>query len=160
MNRLKFYNVNDKYIRYLHSFDIKVPFNKNQNRPYVGIVIEINSFKYFAPMFSPKKNHMKYEDNPTYIKIGSQYGIIRFNNMIPVIDKYLKYINFDNINDIKYKNLLLAQNRFIQSNTDKIRDKAEKLYKFVTIDKKVFFVNLSCNFKLLKEKAALYSKLN
>lgn len=160
MDRLKFYNIDDDYVNYLHKFDNKVPFNKNQNRPYIGIVIEINNFKYFAPMFSPKKNHLKYGDNPTYIKIGSQYGIIRFNNMIPVLDKYLKYINFNDIGDMKYRNLLLAQNRFIQTNTTRIRDKAKKLYKFVTIDKKDFFVSISCNFKLLEEKAALYSKIN
>ena len=111
-------------------------------------------------MFSPKPNHTYYSDNPTYIRIDTQYGIIRFNNMIPVADKYLTYIDFNNITDIKYKNLLLAQNRFIQANTDRIRNKAKKLYKFVTIDKKDFFVNLSCNFKLLEEKAALYSKIN
>ena len=156
MERLKFYNIDNKYINYLYQFDNKVPYNKNLKRPYIGIVIEINKIKYFAPLFSPKKSHTKYSDNPTYIKIGTQYGIIRFNNMIPVVDRALKYIEFNNIKDEKYRNLLLAQNNFIQKNTNIIRKKAQKLYKFVVIDRKEFFVNLSCNFKLLEEKSKKY----
>ena len=58
--------------------------------------------------------------------------------------------------DEKYKNLLMAQNNFIQQNTNKIRNKAEKLYKIITVDKKEFFINLSCNFKLLEKKANEY----
>lgn len=156
MERLKFYNIDNKYINYLYQFDNKVPYNKKLKRPYIGIVIEINKIKYFAPLFSPKKSHTKYSDNPTYIKIGTQYGIIRFNNMIPVVDRALKYIEFNNIKDEKYRNLLLAQNNFIQKNTNIIRKKAQKLYKFVVIDRKEFFVNLSCNFKLLEEKSKKY----
>ena len=156
MNRLKFYNIENKYINYLYQFDNKVPYNKEEKRPYVGIIIEVNGTKYFAPLFSPKIVHKKYSDNPTYMRIGKEYGIIRFNNMIPVIESVLKPIKFSDINDKKYRNLLMAQNNFIQQNTEKIREKAEKLYKIVTIDKKEFFINLSCNFKLLEEKANLY----
>lgn len=156
MEKLKFYNINNDYINYLYKFDNKVPYNKQQKRPYIGIVIEINNIKYFAPLFSPKKTHSKYSDNPTYIRIGTQYGIIRFNNMIPVINSVLNYIDFNDIKDIKYRNLLIAQNKFIQQNTERIRKKAEKLYEIVTIDKKQFFVDLSCNFKVLEEKAKLY----
>lgn len=158
MEKIKFYNIDNDYIKYLHQFDKKVPFNKQQRRPYVGIVIQIENINYFAPLFSPKKSHTKYSDNPTYIRIGEQYGIIRFNNMISVDETCLNYIDFNQIEDKKYKNLLLAQNVFIQKNTEKIRKKAEKLYKWVTKDKKEFFVELSCNFKLLEEKSVLYSK--
>ncbi len=54
MERLKFYNIDDEYIKYLYQFDKKVPYNKNNKRPYIGIVLEIKGTKYFAPMFSPK----------------------------------------------------------------------------------------------------------
>lgn len=158
MNRLKFYNIENNYINYLYQFDTKVPYNKNQKRPYIGIVIEVNNIQYFAPLFSPKKVHMKYSDNPTYMKIGKDYGIIRFNNMIPVVKDVLNPINFNDIKDDKYKNLLIAQNNYIQQNTERIRKVAEKLYKMVTIDQKEFFVGLSCDFKLLEEKSKLYTK--
>lgn len=158
LEKLKFYNIDNDYINYLYEFDKKVPFNKGEKRPYIGIVIKIENVRYFAPLFSPKKVHSKYSDNPTYMRIGGQYGIVRFNNMLPVAEKCLKYINFDDIDDEKYRNLILAQNVFIQRNTERIRKKAEKLYKWVTKDKKKFFVDLSCDFKLLEEKALLYEK--
>lgn len=159
MERLKFYNVNDDYIKYLYQFDKKVPFNKNNKRPYIGIILEINGMTYFAPMFSPKPQHSRYKANATYIKIEENLGLIRLNNMIPVSKENLKYIDFNKIQDKKYRNLLIQQNNFIQINTDKIRDVANKLYNFVTEDKKEFFVNICCDFKLLEQKCRLYNNL-
>lgn len=152
MGRLKFYNVDDEYIEYLYSIDNRVPFNKNNKRPYIWIILEINKFKYFAPMFSPKQQHNKYKTNATYIKIGEGLGIIKLNNMIPVNIKNLRYIDFNNIEDKKYRNLLIQQNNYIQLNTDKIREKANKLYQFVINDNKKFFTDICCDFKLLEEK--------
>ena len=158
MDRLKFYNIDDQYIEYLYQFDKKVPFNKNSKRPYIGIILEINGITYFAPMFSPKQQHSKYKANATHIRIGEKLGMIKLNNMIPVNKENLKYINFNDIQDKKYKNLLIQQNNFIQLNADDIRQTAEKLYKFVTIDKKEFFIKLCCDFKLLEEKCKYYKK--
>ena len=45
MDRLKFYNIDDKYIAYLYNF---------VKRPYIEIVLEINGIKYFAPMVFAK----------------------------------------------------------------------------------------------------------
>lgn len=103
-------------------------------------------------MFSPKQQHNKYKTNATYIKIGEGLGIIKLNNMIPVNIKNLRYIDFNNIEDKKYRNLLIQQNNYIQLNTDKIREKANKLYQFVINDNKKFFTDICCDFKLLEEK--------
>lgn len=158
MERLKFYNIDDEYIKYLYEFDKKVPFNKNSKRPYIGIVFQINKTTYFAPMFSPKQQHSKYKANKTYIKIGNNLGIIKLNNMIPVSMEYLKYIDFNDIQDKKYRNLLIQQNNFIQLNSDKIREMANKIYKFVTIDRKDFFIHICCNFLLLEKVSEDYKK--
>lgn len=159
MERLKFYNIDDKYIEYLYQFDNKVPFNKNSKRPYIGIILEINNTTYFAPMFSPKPQHSKYKSNATYIKIGENLGLIRLNNMIPVCKENLRYIDFNKIQDKKYRNLLIQQNNFIQLHTEKIRDTANKLYKFVTIDKKDFFIKICCDFKMLENKCKLFNHI-
>ena len=158
MERLKFYNIDEEYITYLYKFDKKVPFNKESKRPYIGITLEIQGITYFAPMFSPKKQHSKYKANATYVKISNDLGMIRLNNMIPVNKESLRYINFQDIQDAKYKNLLIQQNNFIQLNTEKIRNKANKIYNFVTKDRKEFFVELCCNFKLLEEKCNQFRK--
>ena len=57
MDALRIYKVTDGYIRYLHSRDSKVQFNKDAKRPYVGVVFDFGGFKYFVPMESPKPNH-------------------------------------------------------------------------------------------------------
>lgn len=156
MERLKFYNIDDEYIEYLYQFDKKVPYNKNSKRPYIGIVLEIKGTKYFAPMFSPKQQHSKYKANATHINIDNNLGMIKLNNMIPVNEKDLRLIEFNKIQDRKYKNLLIQQNNFIQLNTDKIREMANKLYEFVTVEKKAFFLQISCDFKLLEQKLKEY----
>lgn len=109
-------------------------------------------------MFSPKQQHTKYKSNATHIRIGENLGMIKLNNMIPASKDNLRYVNFDNIQDKKYKNLLIQQNNFIQLNTERIREMADKLYKFVTIDKKKFFIQICCDFKLLEEKCKSYKK--
>ena len=124
-----------------------------------GIIFELNNHTYFAPLNSPKPAHDKYDDNATYMRIidGKEIlGLIRFNNMLPIDKKYLTYINFDDIKDYRYRKLLSKENRFIQKYTKEIRKRANQLYKIVTVEKRPFFVNLSCDFKLLEEKAKEY----
>ena len=43
---LKFYIVEEKYIEYLSQFDKHVSWNKNQKRPYIGIVLKIEDYLY------------------------------------------------------------------------------------------------------------------
>ena len=47
---LKIYYLDENYINYLRKFDTKVAYNKNQTRPYIGIVYTFNGFNYFAPL--------------------------------------------------------------------------------------------------------------
>lgn len=52
MNSIKFYIISEKYIEYLSKFDNHVSWNKNQKRPYIGVVLEIKNILYFAPLYS------------------------------------------------------------------------------------------------------------
>ena len=53
-----FYTITDEYIDYLSKKNPHVMSNKLEtrtyHRKYVGILTEINGFKYFVPMSSPK----------------------------------------------------------------------------------------------------------
>lgn len=40
---MKFYHIKDDFVSFLRQYDSKVSENKNQTRPYVGVVLEINS---------------------------------------------------------------------------------------------------------------------
>ena len=56
---LKLYEVDNNYIDYLKKFDNKVLHHSNPSynhtRKYLGILFNINEFKYIAPLSSPKQ---------------------------------------------------------------------------------------------------------
>ena len=89
LSKLNFYTIVENYIEYLSRFDKHIAYNKNQKRPYIGVIIVVESHYYFAPLFSPKPKHKTYKENLTFFKIINQknkenLGIIRFSDMIPV----------------------------------------------------------------------------
>ncbi len=51
---MKFYYIKDSYIEFLREYDLKVSINKQGSRPYVGVVLEVDGIKYYAPFTSPK----------------------------------------------------------------------------------------------------------
>jgi len=82
---IKLNYINDAYISYLRKFDSIVLENKNEKRPYVGIVCTVNNINYFVPLSSPKNKYLNMKNTKDFHKIGNgKYGIINFNNMIPV----------------------------------------------------------------------------
>lgn len=66
LGKLNFYIVDDNYIKYLSKFDKHIAYNKEQKRPYIGVVIIVNDCYYFAPLFSPKQKHKTYKSNLTF----------------------------------------------------------------------------------------------
>ncbi|MDR3260063.1 MAG: type III toxin-antitoxin system ToxN/AbiQ family toxin [Fusobacteriaceae bacterium] len=151
----------DGYLDYLAKYDKKVPQNKNEKRPYVGILFEIGEIKYFAPLTSPKLKHEKMRETLDFVKIeGGKLGAINLNNMIPV--NKIAIIEY-NINKLKLLGdsmypLLNNQMRYINKNSKRIRDRATKLYYEVNSGKVNPIIERCCNFKLLEEKAILYMK--
>lgn len=67
---MKFYNMKDSYIQFLRQYDTKVAENKQESRPYVGIVLEINGINYYAPFSSPKPKHQKMKNGKDFRKIN------------------------------------------------------------------------------------------
>lgn len=59
---MKFYNIADEYINFLRTFDSKVSENKQESRPYIGVVIEIEKMKYYAPFTSPQSETPQNEE--------------------------------------------------------------------------------------------------
>ena len=55
IGKLNFYIIDDNYIEYLSRFDKHIAYNKNQKRPYVGVILVVENHYYFAPLFSPKQ---------------------------------------------------------------------------------------------------------
>ena len=162
---MKLYNVTDAYVDYLKQFDLKVPENKAEKRPFVGIVFSINGYNFFAPLSSPKPKYRRMKNMPDFHKINSGLqGVINFNNMIHIPDSELISIDIDNLTDVNYKNLLNAQIQFINGIHVSLEAKARSLYQLVGSDDEILTPNQlkvkqrCCNFGLLQNKSKLYKK--
>jgi len=159
MENLKLYKVHNHYIKYLHSVDSKVQFNKDARRPYVGVVFTFRRFKYFVPMESPKPNHANIKSGKHLLKIESgKYGILGFNNMIPVHKDALVKFNIKDEQDIKYRTLLERQVKSINNMKADVLNHAQMTYFDVIDNKNKFLVGISCNFKKLESACKSYNK--
>lgn len=159
MTNLRLYRVEDKYIRYLHKVDSRVQYNKNARRPYVGIVFEFHKFKYFVPMESPKPNHKKIKNGKHILRIkNGDYGLLGFNNMIPVHEDALISFDINNVEDEKYRRLL--QNQIVVINRMKadVFSHAHNTYFDVVEGTNSFLVSISCNFRKLESACKSYDK--
>lgn len=147
---MKLYTIDDEYVQYLSQHDKLIAYNKGKTRPYVGIVFKINDIQYFAPLYSPKPQHSKYKENPSFMRIqGGKLGIIRFSTMIPVPDDCIELLDV-NKQEEKYKILLRQQIIHISANEETILKKAKSIYKSVTNHTNKFLESISCNFHLLE----------
>lgn len=157
MESLRLYRINSKYISYLRGTDKKVQLNKNAKRPYVGIVLYVGEFRYFAPLESPKYNHKKIKSGKHLLKIDSgNLGLIGFNNMIPIHDSALIEFDINSEPDIKYAELLKRQVTWINRNKATVYDHANKTYYAVVNNTNKFLVSISCNFKKLENACKGY----
>ena len=163
---LKLVKIDTEYCDYLRSFDNKVPYNysKKQNRPFVGVLFEVNNLEYFAPLSSPKPKHLKIRNNLDFMRIANgELGAINFNNMIPVNDINIEYINFNAVTKLKwekqYLKLLKEQFYWLNRNREKIYNTSEELYNRYMNNKLPRNIkDRCCNFPLLEEKSREYNK--
>ena len=125
---MKFYHIKDDYIAFLKEYDSKVAENKNERRPYIGVVLEIDDLKYYAPFTSPKAKHLKMKNTKDFRKIsGGKLGAINFNNMIPVTESALIQLDISKEQDERYKRLLQNQYLAIVADQDGIKRTAAQL---------------------------------
>ena len=166
---MKFYYVDSDYIQYLKQTDPKNVQNNYENaankKPYVGIVLRVNDKDYFAPLSSDKNQKYKTikESNPTVYKLvtnnNNYLGVIKLNNMIPVKKSELNQMTRESISekDSKYQKLLNTQRIVINSNEDKIKQKAELLYRLVVEQKNDFYSQISAKFSQLEKACDNYA---
>lgn len=165
--RFKFYHINEEYIKYLRIFDSNVTDNskenKKENRPYIGILIEVNNFKYLAPLSSKKAKFYSMKNNIDFIKINSgKEGAINLNNMLPVDSIFISEYNPTSEKDLDYKNLVEKQLSWCNEeiNKSKILKYAEKLYRLSQTNRLPKNIEKRCcNFKLLEEKNLEYLEI-
>ena len=64
---MRIYIVKEDYINYLKKFDDNIRDNKNESRPYIGILLEVNGMNYIAPLASPKEKHKSMKNNIDFL---------------------------------------------------------------------------------------------
>ena len=158
MKNLKIYYISESYINYLRQFDKNVAYNKNNTRPYIGIVYTYNNYNYFAPLASPKPKHRDINSKAIdifKIKEG-ELGVVNINNMIPTPIEELTEV-LPTVTDIKYKKMLEGQLTFLNNNKAEL---FKKINHFQNMYRKnhlsVSILNRCCNFTLLEEKFKKY----
>ena len=164
--KLNLYSVSDNYIKYLRKFDDKIYDNKEDirtyERKYLGVVLTVNEFNYYIPMSSPKKSDyldidkkLIKKDTKTIIRMyegGRLYGTLRISNMIPVPITELEPYTISTETDLKYKEVILGELRYINDNSNKIIKYAKTVYNQKIKNINIGYIKNTVNFKLLEEK--------
>lgn len=151
MAKLRFYHVSEDYIRFLHGADRRVQHNKDQRRPYVGVVLRVKDFDYFVPLESPKPGHAKIRSGGPVMKLdGGKLGIMGFNNMIPVVDAALIDFRINEVADEKYRLLLYNQLAFCNRHKQQILLRAENTYRRAVEGEIPLYKKVCCDFKKLE----------
>lgn len=159
MKNLRIYRITDQYIRYLNSRDNKVQYNKGARRPYVGVVFDFGGFQYFAPLESPKENHVNMKPGKHILKLDNgRYGLIGFNNMVPVHKDALIEFDIAAESDEKYRRLLERQVTLCNRMKADILNHAQMTYFDVVTNKNKFLVSISCDFRKLEKACKSYNK--
>lgn len=141
-----------------------INYDRKQLRPFIGVLFEVNNYKYFAPLSSPKPKHKKMKTTLDFLKIeDGNLGAINFNNMLPVTDKNIIELDLDKKGftkaEEKYRKLLKEQIFWLNRNDEKLYGKSKKLYdKYVNGSLNPSIAKRCCNFILLEEKCTEYNK--
>ena len=109
---------------------------RTYHRKYLGVLTELNGFRYFIPLSSPKEKDYNKQgkiknDSEITIYIRNKdklYGTLRLNNMIPVPESELVKYDLNDEGDLRYKMLVLNELYFVRANAKRIEAAAKNLY--------------------------------
>lgn len=153
---MELYKVDTTYCNYLHYYEPKIPYieDEKENRPFIGVILNVNGKNFFAPLTSPKKKHLMMKDMQDFLKIDQgRLGGINLNNMIPIPKSYLEKIEINTLKDPKYKIMLKKQMRWINQNELRIHNRARNLYYLISNGHTTKeLLRRCCDFRLLERK--------
>lgn len=160
MDAINLYEIDSKYIQYLSAFEEHLFRNKKLSqvftRKYIGVVLKINGFDYFAPLSSFKPKHKRLSETKDFIKVGT-LAVINLNNMFPAPMQICKQVVINDIIDTHYKNLVRTEYRIIKQKTQLILTNAKAVYEHKSTNDGKSKLSQRCNdFKLLEAKCREY----
>ena len=155
IEKFGFYTVKADYLQFLNSRDSEVYYNTSYQtavKPFVGIVIMVADYHYFIPLTSAKIKHIKWKNvsddcfliyeilkNERVLDryICKEYSdeqklhilsVLDTKKMIPVHENAYQKVDFNKIEDLKYRDLFRKEYAFCLKIQDKILKRAEKIY--------------------------------
>ncbi len=170
MDEYKLYSISDNYIKYLrktqdHVFSNKIE-NRVHERKYVGVVLYIKDYFYFAPLSSPKNSDYMIKDGKRIIRKSiipiirmvdngrngqELLGTIKLSNMIPVPMNELCVYDLNCEEDVRYKNLVFKEVNYIRKNKELIKRNAAILYRQkIAGDQSAGYITNTLDFKQLE----------
>ena len=153
---LGFYNIDERYIKYLQGFDAKVPNigYAAHNKFVCGVVLKINNLDYYVPLSSNQKMFK----TSFAIKDGNNIvATLRFSFMFPAPLNVLSIMNFKQIEqeDRRYGKFLEKEWRYCISKEQQILNKAKRVYSMGSNPNHQFY-KVCCDFLKLEEAAKEY----
>ena len=160
MGKLRFYEIDVKYIDYLSQFSAHLFHNATgaqaHSRKYIGVLFEVNDMKYFAPLSSFKPKHRRLSEMVDFIKIGDM-AVLNLNNMFPVPDGVYSLKDPATEQNHQYRTLLNNEIRIIRQKSALILANAKTVYEHKMTNDGKSRLAMRCNdFKLLEEKCREY----
>lgn len=155
------YEVNEKYVDYLvphapHLFHNKKPGQSN-NRKYIGVILEVNGYSYFAPLSSFKEKHTRMQETIDFLKIGNK-AVININNMFPVPSGMATRVDINAIKNRPYRDLLREEYRIIKVRSPLIFKNAKVVYDRKLKDKNSALAKRCNDFAFLEELCQTYKR--
>lgn len=151
MGKLKFYDIDRDYIRYLKTFDHQVPDidYSTFNKFFCGIVLRMGEFDYFAPVTSLTKQQ---RTNLLIYDKGRAISSIRFSFMVPAFADMLSLTDFGS-QPQAYQDLVNTEIQYCNRNVKAVYKRAREVYA-IGVNSKHPLHYTCCKFELL-EKASL-----
>ena len=174
-NNFKFIRVKSDYINFLLRYDNKIQYNDNllgkENKPFLGVLFNINGQNYYVPLSSANKKkklidmHKRYKKTNKKVidiffiedKNGKLLSILNLNNMIPIAKNSIVELN---IKSDKDASLLQKEFQFCNKHKRELRERAKKLYSIVKNHTNERIEKRCCNFLLLEVKCKEYEEKN
>ncbi|MCD8023050.1 MAG: type III toxin-antitoxin system ToxN/AbiQ family toxin [Lachnospiraceae bacterium] len=169
---LHVYRMDMKYIRDLQKIDSGVmsvsPQIGKEERPFLGVIVMCNGYKYCVPLSKPKEKHKRMRNKIDFKKIevdGELLGVLNFNLMVPVKDAQIKKIDtiirkHDNYETKVRKAYLAKELNWCNEYASDIRNTANVLYqKYISGDS--FSARAQClDFPKLENACEKYNKVH
>lgn len=175
MKKLRLYTIDKDYLKYLFDIDERVMYWESDTyrseRKYIGVVLNINNFEYFAPLSSPKDTDYFYKKGIKQIRKniipivrlvtdrGHLLGKIKLSNMIPVTNKYLTLYDIKGETDKKYQSLIVKEMICIRKCKNEIIKNALVLYNQKSNGyENINYLEYTLDFKSLEAACLQYDK--